>query len=196
MIAYIKGILEAVEEDSILLERGGVGFEVKVPASVRQGLPSLGEPVRVHTYLYVREDILQLYGFLTKDDLEVFKKLLTVGGIGPKGALGILSSITPDDLRFAVFTEDVDAISKAPGIGKKTAAKLILELRDKFPQKAFPQGEAAGTPAEGDLRGEAVAALVSLGYSASEASQAVRQAAGAETLEELVKASLKQLSIL
>ena len=117
MISYIKGILTDMQPDSIVIETYGIGYEIRVPLTVLEEVPSIGEQIKLYTYLYVREDILQLYGFLQKEELEVFKLLLTVSGIGPKAALGILSSITIDDLRFAILSEDKKTISKAPGIG-------------------------------------------------------------------------------
>ena len=129
MIAFIKGELAYIGVDTIIVETGGIGYEIRVPLTVMEELPELNEIVRVHTYLYVREDAVCLYGFTTKDDLDIFKLLITVNGIGPKVALGILGAISPDTLRFAVLSDDVKTIAKAPGIGAKTAGKLIWNLR-------------------------------------------------------------------
>ena len=107
MIAFIKGELEYIGTDTIIVETGGIGYEVRVPLTVMEELPEIGETVRIHTYLYVREDAVCLYGFTSKDDLDVFKLLITVNGIGPKVALGILGTISPDTLRFAVLSDDV-----------------------------------------------------------------------------------------
>src|SRR5690554_1437219 len=131
MIGYITGDLTVVSQDSIIIEQAGIGYELTVPSSAINNLPSIGSDVKIYTYLHVREDILALYGFLNHDDLKVFKLLITVSGIGPKAAIGILSALTPDDLRFAILSEDVKAITQAPGVGPKTAKKLILELKDK-----------------------------------------------------------------
>ena len=131
MIAFIKGILNTVSEDRIVVENNGVGFEILVPGSVVGALPQVGNEVKIYTYTYVREDALQLYGFLTRDELDMFKLLITVSGIGPKGALGILTVMDADTLRFAILSDDSKSIAKAPGIGAKTASKLILELKDK-----------------------------------------------------------------
>ena len=201
MITYIKGELTELCENSIVVECYGVGYEIMVPASIISELPSIGELVKVYTFQYVREDILDLYGFLTKDDLKIFKLLITVNGIGPKGALSILSVIRPDELRLAVLSDDVKAIQKAPGIGGKTAQKLIIELKDKLNiEDVINKGvdNSVIVPATGSVRDEAIEALVSLGYTSSEAIRAVRGIADAEGMdsEALLKAALKQLAFL
>lgn len=206
MIAFIKGELADAGEEGIIVENGGIGFDIKVPFSVINELPPVGEEVKIYTYTYVREDALQLYGFLTRDDLGVFKLLITVNGIGPKGALGILSAITPDDLRFAVLSEDVKAIARAPGIGAKTAGKLILELKDKlkledaFEQRLSHSGEASGKAAADTgtgVKNDAIQALVALGYSSSDALRAVRQVEIKEGMdvETILKQSLKKINL-
>ncbi len=199
MIAYVKGELSEVTEETIVVERNGIGYEISVPFSVMNQLPASGIEVKIYTYMYVREDAMKLYGFLRKDDLNVFKLLITVNGIGPKGALGILSAITPDDLRFAVLADDVKTISKAPGIGTKTAKKLILELKDKLKLEDAFEARLSHTEenSENDnmehIRDEAVMALAALGYSNADALRAVRQVELTEnmTVEELLKKSLK-----
>lgn len=205
MIAYIKGELCAVEADAIVVEKNGIGYEIGVPLSVVGELPAIGEEIKVHTYLYVREDAMRLYGFLTRDDLKIFRLLITVSGIGPKGALGILSAMTPDDLRFAILAGDTKAISKAPGIGQKTAAKLVLELKDKLNleealEETLSKTE-AGACVKGEdktIRNEAVEALTALGYSSTDALKAVRKVELYEgiSVEELLKQSLKHISFL
>lgn len=201
MIAYIKGILTEIYEESIVLEQGGIGYDIQIPASVFDELPPCGSEVKIHTYHYVREDAMSLYGFLSRDDLNVFRLLLTVSGIGPKGALGILSTITPDNLRFAILSDDSKTIAKAPGIGTKTAKKLIIELKDKLSlsealelSKEHMATSESETPAE-NIRAEAVEALTALGYSGAEALRAVKQVELTEdmTVEELLKASLKKI---
>ena len=169
MISFVKGRLVETGTDHIVVENQGIGYLIFVPASVLDQMPASGSEVKIYTYLYVREDALCLYGFLTRDDLHVFKLLITVNGIGPKGALGILSTISPDNLRFAVLAGDTKTISKAPGIGSKTAQKLIIELKDKLKLEdvfgeddpviqAVPQGAKSSS-------NEAVLAMVALGYS-------------------------------
>lgn len=208
MIAFVKGELEYVSEDIIVVESNGVGMEIRVPYTVIDQLPGIGDMVKVHTYLYVREDVLQLYGFASREDLQVFKLLITVNGIGPKAALGILSTLSTDDLRFAVLSDDVKAISKAPGIGAKTASKLILELKDKLKlEDAFEARisrektqitMALGITDTKTVRNEAIQALVALGYSNSDAMKAVRSVDITDTMdvEEVLKLSLKKLSFL
>lgn len=199
MIAFIKGFLDFISEENIIVESQGIGYEIRVPASLLGQLPGIGEEIKLFTYLYVREDAMQLYGFLSGDDLGIFKMLLTVNGIGPKGALAILSAITPDELRFAIVTGDDVAISKAPGIGKKTAQKLILDLKDKMHIKDYQSsiskeiGNNTGA-VQLDTFHEAILALVSLGYSQLEASRAVKSVATYNSIEELIKLSLKQLA--
>ena len=206
MITYIKGELAEVNEECIVIEVNGIGYEVKVPLSALDELPRIGSIIKIFTYLHVREDAMALFGFLSSDDLTMFKLLITVNGIGPKGALGILSSITPDDLRFAVLSEDVKTIAKTPGIGNKTASKLILELKDKlkledaFEQKLINQEEGQKqVPNSGshiiDIRKEAIQALVVLGYSNTDAAKVVRKIDITEdmTSEDILKKSLKNL---
>lgn len=204
MIAFVKGELNCIYDTGIIIENGGIGYDIKVPLSVMNELPCIGEEVRIYTYLYVREDVLCLYGFLSKDDLEVFKLLITVNGIGPKGALGILSTISPDDLRFAVLSDDSKTIAKAPGIGAKTASKLILELKDKlsledaFEQKIQKSEDAAGAvKSDAGAMNEAIQALVALGYSSTEATKAVRSVEVTKDLdaEGILKLALKKITI-
>lgn len=201
MIAFIKGTLDTVSEDRIVLENQGVGFEILVPGSVVQVLPQTGNAVKIYTYTYVREDALQLYGFLTKDSLDMFKLLITVNGIGPKVALGILSVMDADTLRLAILADDTKSIAKAPGIGAKTASKLILELKDKCHLKDILEsgvsndGLAKAAEADNEARNDAIQALVALGYSATEATMAVRKCEVTVdmTVEDILKQSLKNL---
>ena len=207
MIAYIRGRLEYVdlEQGMAVLETGGIGYQILLSGRDLELLPSAGEEVRLYTYLQVRDDAFVLYGFFTREDRKLFGQLLGVSGIGPKGALGILSGLSADDLRFAVLADDAKTIAKAPGIGLKTAKKLILELRDKLSlEEAFEArlaGEKAREGAEPSAgltaaRNEAVEALTALGYSSSEALKAVRQVEAADGMdvEEILKAALKYMS--
>ena len=201
MISYIKGELTEDFEDTVVVETNGIGYNIRVPGSVLDRLPSVGSSVRIYTYLYVKEDAMNLFGFLSRDDLSVFKLLLNVSGIGPKGALAILSTIGPDDLRFAVLSEDVKTISSAPGIGAKTAKRLIIELKDKLKlaevfETALANKEKASS--ENDVllaRNEAVEALVALGYASAQAMKAVQQVENAEEKdsEQILKEALKKL---
>lgn len=204
MISYIRGILEGMEEDKVIVDVNGVGYGIYMAGTAMGKLPGIGREVKIHTYLHVKEDLMQLYGFLTRDELRVFKLLIGVSGIGPKGGLGILSALGPDDLRFAVASNDVKAIQAAPGIGKKTAEKLILELKDKLKLEDAlehtvdgAQNSAAGTAdaMTGEMTSEAVQALVALGYGNTEALKAVRQVEITEGMdvEDVLRQSLKYM---
>ena len=201
MIGFIKGELADIKENYIVLETGNIGYEIYLPSSAILELPPRKSTVKLYTYLHVKEDALSLFGFLTKDDLEMFKLLITVNGIGPKGAIGILSGITADEIRFSVLAEDAKAIAKAPGIGPKTASKIILELKDKFKlesafeQKLLNQSDKSNSQNIYGKREEAIQALTTLGYSASDAYKIIAQIDITEdmTTEDILKLSLKKM---
>ncbi|MCD8221912.1 MAG: Holliday junction branch migration protein RuvA [Clostridiales bacterium] len=209
MFSYIRGSLEEVGETAVTVETVGIGWKILVPASVLDRLPRIGSEVKLYTSFQVREDDMTLYGFLTGQDRRMFELLLLVTGVGPKAAMGILSVLQPDDLRLAIIAEDVKAISRAPGIGPKTAKRIILDLKDRISAEeilpeAFPSGgkataaqttTAAGS--QGSPAREAIEALVALGYSLSEATRAVREVKGAEkmTTESVLKTALKYLAL-
>lgn len=203
MISFIKGQLVEIFEDTIVLENNGIGYNIRVPASLPGAVGTIGETLKIYTYLQVREDALGLFGFLTRDDLNIFKMLLNVSGIGPKGALAILSTITPDDLRFAVLSGDVKRISSAPGIGTKTAQKLIIELKDKLKledvlETAPDRKESkAGGNSVMLARNDAIEALTALGYGSGEALRAVQQVEDAQhkDSETILKEALKKLAL-
>lgn len=200
MISYVKGTVADIEENGVVVDCNGMGYHIYMSA-MALGYMRMGDEVKIHTYLQVKEDDMQLYGFLSKDDLQIYKLLLTVNGIGPKAGMGVLSGLTADEIRFAVLSDDVAAISKAPGIGKKTAQKLILELKDKlnlqdaFEQKIANQNDLTGDTYFSDSRKETVQALTALGYSSSDALRAVKQVEDAEGMdtEQLLKAALKKM---
>ncbi len=197
MISFIKGELKEVGIDFVVVENHGIGYLIKVPATVVTMLPAIGSEIQIFTYLYIREDILDLYGFLEKEDITVFRLLLGVSGIGPKGALAILSTISVDDLRFAVLAGDAKTIAKAPGIGSKTAQKMVIELKDKLKlEEVFEQKLAKDVGQTKEIQNEAVQALTALGYSPTDALRAVRAVTVTEdmTVETLLKASLKKMS--
>lgn len=203
MIGFIKGTIEDIREDCLVVDNQGMGWIVYVPGSLLSGRVRIGDSVKLYTHLQVREDAMTLYGFFSRDDLEVFRQLLNVSGIGPKGALGILSALSPDDLRFAVLADDAAAISRAPGIGKKTAQKLILEMKDRFRlddafEKKLAHAAPAAAQASDSLAGaqaDAVEALTALGYSGTEALQAVRKVELEEGMdsEAILKAALRHI---
>lgn len=206
MISYIKGTLAYLEPQDgfVVVETGGMGYAILISGKDLDLLPGYGEEICLYTYLQVKEDGLQLYGFLTREDQKLFKMLIGVSGIGPKGALGILTALSADDLRFAVLADDAKAISKAPGIGYKTAQKLILELKDKlrledvFEAKLAKAELGAKSISSGFTvaKNEAVEALTALGYSSTEALKAVQKVELMEemTVEEILKAALKYIS--
>lgn len=204
MYSYIKGTLEEIKKDMAVVENHDIGYNISIPSRVIADLPPIGSYVRIYTYLHVREDIFSLFGFLQKDDLEIFKLLINVSGIGPKGALGLLSVMSADDIRFAVVSADAKAISKAPGIGLKTAQRLIIELKDRvdLSESDFFKGadsglDPAGSKA-GQQRAEAMEALTSLGYSASDAAKVLSGIEMTQDMpvEAILKEALKKLAFL
>lgn len=206
MIAYIKGEVAWIEEERIVLESGNIGYNIMMPASSFDTQDLVGKEVKIYTHLNVREDAMQLYGFLNLDELKTFRLLLGVNGIGPKAALGILSGLTTDELRFAVLSDDVKTISKAPGIGKKTAQKLILELKDKIDlEEVFETKQEHVRETEGKMESkeenaakkDAVDALTALGYSSTEALRAVRQIGVTQDMdvETILKLALKNMNL-
>lgn len=202
MYSYIKGTLEEISEGQIVIDNHGIGYQVLIPSAMAGDLPAVGNEIKIYTYLHVKEDGVALFGFPAKETLALFLLLLKVNGIGPKGALGILSALSPEDLRFAVLAGDAKAISKAPGIGAKSAQRIILELKDKmdFETGVYESAAEGGgaTPRDGAAQNEAVQALVALGYSSSEAVSAIAAAnvsKDADT-EEVLKAALRQMAII
>lgn len=198
MISYISGIYAGHSADAVIIECGGIGFCIRVPETVLSRLPAKNSAFKLYTYLHVKEDAMQLYGFLSREEQEMFELLLGVSGIGPKGALAILSSLSLDTLRFAIYAQDAKTISKAQGIGLKTAQKMILELKDKISLSDTLGEQASEVSAvhtkESVNRAEAIEALTALGFSASEAVKAVSSVKDIETLstEAIIKAALKK----
>lgn len=204
MIAHVNGIIDDITEDNVVIDVRGVGYNVKISADTAARLPGVGGTVKLYTYTSVKEDSFQLFGFLSRNDLEIFKKCITVNGIGPKGALSILSVLDADSLRFAIMSGDARAISRAPGIGARTAERLILELKDKIKiddtligreigrQEEAPQGTSAADSAQ---KREAVEALTALGYGQAESLKAVNAIVGIEDMDSgaVLKAALKEL---
>ena len=202
MYAYIKGELAEKNIDHIVVEAGGIGYLIYVPAQSIDYLPDEGDQIKVDTYLYIREDAMVLYGFLTKDDLEIFKMLITVSGIGPKGGLGILSTLSADDLRFAILSGDSKTISKAPGIGAKTAQRVIIDLKDKmsleeaFEKKLENNADGVQKTLNSSTKNDAVMALSALGYSSAESLKAVSKVDITDDMdvEDVLKLALKNMS--
>lgn len=200
MFQYIKGELIGTETNGAVIECGGIGYKFTVSANTLAKLASAGDTVCLYTYLYVREDALELIGFYTMEELEAFKMLITVSGVGPKAAIAVLSLFTVSGLISAVGTGDTKKISKASGIGAKTAARIVLELKDKIAAKLGLPAEEAGAEeyasseeAAGGNRAEAVRALMGLGYSMREAQEAVRGLDPEASLEKLLTAALRKM---
>lgn len=196
MISYIKGTLERRGENDIIVEAGGIGYRIFVSPATLAKLPQTENTVQIFTYFSVKEDGMSLYGFAEREEQEMFERLLAVSGVGPKAALGFLSVLTPTELVMAILSEDVKTLSKAPGIGRKTAQRVILELKDKFKTEDAISFEAEGVVelGGGDVKFEAMDAMAALGYSRSEAAQAVNAvAAEGMTTEDILKAALKRM---
>ena len=200
MIAFLKGFIEEISEDTLQLDVQNVGYNIRITTSCAASLSGEKGIVKIYTYMSVKEDGVGLFGFLTKNELEIFKKCISVNGIGPKAAISILSTMDADTLRFAILSGDAKAISKAPGVGSKMAERLILELKDKLPADDSyfdmeANAYASQTSLEGAQTQEAVAALVSLGYNQTEARKAIQSVVGAENMDsgEILRLALKQL---
>lgn len=203
MIRFVKGIVAFLGENEVIVERNGIGLGISVPLSVLEALPGVGEEVMLYTYMNVREDAMQLFGFLTQEDLRMYKLLIGVSGIGPKAGLGIMGAMSTEDIRYAIMAGDAKSIAKAPGIGPKTAGKVILELKDKLDwEELLPE---SGRELHSSVREEngaangivqdAIEALVVLGYPKMDAAKAVRSVVLSEdmTVEALLKQSLKKM---
>ncbi len=200
MISFIKGNAVHVDTEGVIIENHGIGYQVKTPSSIVDTV-RVGDDLILHTYLYVREDVLALYGFITKEELRTFQTLLGVNGIGPKAALSVLSTMTVADLYYAVFSEDAKMIAKTPGIGPKGAKRMIIELKDKLNMEdivgdlASDETEAAqtGNFHNSDSVSDTIEALVALGYTNGDAYRAVHGVKGAADMdpESLLKESLK-----
>lgn len=199
MIAYIKGTLAQKGESFLVVEAGGIGYYIHASTMTISGLPETGQEVKLHTYMNVKEDGISLFGFSSLEELTLFHKLITVNGVGPKGALSFLAVLKPTDIMIAILSGDTATLCKAPGIGKKTAQRMILELKDKLNMEDsafFGQEEESNSLQMGTLdpKWEAAEALAALGYSKSEAIKAVKAAyeEGMDT-EELLKLALKKM---
>ncbi|MFR5876829.1 MAG: Holliday junction branch migration protein RuvA [Eubacterium sp.] len=198
MIYNVKGILTYTDPAFAVVECGGVGFKCFVSMTTLQSLPSIGKEVNLFTYMSVREDAMDLFGFATQDELESFKLLITVSGVGPKAAMAILSVLPPDRLSIAISSGDVKSIQTAQGVGKKTAERVVLELKDKM--AGIGSGSAAAvvqgiqSVASNSNAQEAVEVLVSLGFNQSDAAAAVGAMDKSLSVDEMIRIGLKQLS--
>ncbi|MBQ2433490.1 MAG: Holliday junction branch migration protein RuvA [Clostridia bacterium] len=197
MYAHIRGILSEKLSDSVVIDASGVGYELSVSANTLASCPQTGEEVKLYAYLSVREDAMELFGFWTREEKKMFLRLIGVSGIGPKTALGVLSALSVRDLSIALVTGDAQALSRAPGIGKKTAQRLVLELKDKVENEELTSGgmSAPLKNVVGSGESEAIEALMALGYPASEAAKAVSAVSGQATrTDEILRLALKNMS--
>ncbi len=202
MIAYIQGIVAEKNPTRAVIDVNGIGYEILVPISSYERIGAVGETAKLLTYLHVREDILQLFGFSTQDEREMFLLLISISGIGPKSALGIISSIATKDLKHAIAHEDLNLLTAVPGIGKKTAQRIVVELKDKVAKlgaisdagsRTIPSGTSA-------IADEAMMALISLGYHKSIAEKAIVKALQDNkdkelSLQDLIKTALRYASL-
>lgn len=198
MISYINGVLKLVEDSFVIVEANGMGYNIQMSPYTIGKLPAVNQQVKIFTFMNVSENDISLFGFMSMEELNMFNRLKTVNGVGAKSALGILGVLTPSEISLAVLTEDIKQLSRCPGIGKKTAQRIALELKDKV-----TSSEAMGQTATGDLsintqlsneKADAVEALVTLGFSRSEAVMTVGRLEGDYNSNQLVSQALKLLS--
>jgi holliday junction DNA helicase RuvA len=199
MIAHLNGILDSIENNIITIDVNGVGYKVMVPISLLSQLPKIGEKVKVYTYQVVREDSVELFGFGRKEERHLFSMLLSVSGVGPKTAAALISGVKMEDLVIAITKGNVDLITRVPGVGTKTAQKIVIDLKEKI-AKAYQisAGEVSrGIPGDSPLMSDAISALMTLGYTPKEARDAINNSGidwnKAKTVEEVIKLSLKNL---
>lgn len=196
MIAYVSGKLVEKTPARVVIDVHGVGLEVHIPASSFDGLPSVGEAVKLLTYHYVREDTVQLFGFASASERRTFESMLAVSGVGPRLALAALSALDVRELRRGIMSGDATLLTRIPGVGRKTAERLVVELRDRFAQVDLDEAAVSTAGVEGSARLDALAALESLGLSRSAAEERIRRAMrdhpGLETAEQLIKLALRE----
>ena len=198
MYAYIYGQIIEKEPENLIIEAGNIGYNIHIAPGMVSRFPEAGQMVKVYTYTGVREDAFWLYGFTSKEELSLFKLLITVSGIGPKGAMGILSVMDVDTLRLAIISQDAKMIAKAPGVGAKSASRIVLELKDKVkPEDVIGQAarEEEDSSTASVIRQEASEALVALGYTVSDAYKVLQQIEITENtaVEDVIKAALRKM---
>ncbi|MBE5781917.1 MAG: Holliday junction branch migration protein RuvA [Clostridiales bacterium] len=198
MYAYLKGTVAEKGQNEVVIDVGGVGYLLSCSMTTLQEIPPVGESMKMYTHFSVREDAMELFGFATREEKSMFARLLSVSGIGPKVALSILGSMPLRDLTLAIVTGDITTLSRAPGVGKKTAQRLALELKEKVDQSdldAVPVSGGAYTPIQEDAATEALAALQALGYTPAEAAKAIGQVRGqSDSANELVRLALRNMA--
>lgn len=201
MLAYVKGTIEELEEDAVIIEQNGIGYRIYTSAADISRLSGIHGPVKMHIHMSVREDDISLFGFISKEELYMYKLLISVSGIGPKAGLAILSALSVNDLKMAIISGDTKAITRANGVGTKGAQRIIMELKDKIDLESMLQtnDSVSGNPASvieiNDIITNTALALTTLGYSQMEAMRAIQSIKAADTMteEQLLKASLKAL---
>ncbi len=195
MYEYIKGIFKSIEKEYIVIECGNIGFKIFTSGSTISNMPAIDQQIKIYTHQIVREDFIGLYGFLTKDEISMFNLLISINGVGPKAALSLMSIANVSTLKYAIITDDDKLIIKAPGIGKKTAQRIILELKDKIALgDAMPKGTTiSDIDIDNEKLSEAVGALIALGYSDKEAEKAIEKANRSNSVEDIIKECLKIL---
>lgn len=193
MIGFLRGTVVAKAPPQLIVDVGGVGYELESPMSTFYSLPAIGEPVRLLTHLVIREDAHVLYGFATEDERRLFRNLLRISGVGPKIALAILSGVTVQGFAQSVQSQDAAALTRIPGVGRKTAERLIVEMRDRLGALEAPAGMRPGaSAASNNAENEAFSALVALGYSAAEATRLIKAVGpGEHGVEELIRRALQ-----
>ena len=199
MLAHLKGTVEAIYDDRVVIDVNGMGYNVFMPYSSIEALPAINSEVKIYTYLSVREDAMWLYGFNTRDDLDLYKLLITVNGVGPKAALQLMSFLPSDDLKFAILSSDSKTISKAPGVGPKTAQRIIIDLKDKIDLLESYEVKMTHVAQNENLSSsmaEAVEALSSLGYTRKDALSCVKSTGLSDDtdVETILKAALKLIA--
>lgn len=199
MFAYLEGKVADKGLHELVIDVGGIGFQLSVSMNTLQEAPAAGETMKVYTYFSIRQDGVDLFGFAAREEKEMFLKLISVTGIGPRVALGILGSMPLRELSMAIMLGDIASLSRAPGVGKKTAQRLALELKEKVTQEeldSVPPEQAAVLPQQQDAAAEALAALQALGYTPAEAARAISQVRGqSDSANELVRLALRGMSI-
>lgn len=198
MISYVKGTILFLEENKVVVLTGGWGVDIYVPSGMTTGSLNVGDEVALFTHMHVKEDALTLYGFTTREQLSLFQRLISVSGVGPKGGLSLLSTLGADELVYAIYAQDAKKISTANGIGKKTAERIIIDLRDKIPMPSYESGIDSDDTIEetesGSPKEETIQALMSLGYGRSDAVRAVtRVKVPCDTSEQLLREALKNV---
>jgi Holliday junction DNA helicase RuvA len=195
MYEYIKGVFKSIEKEYIVIECGNIGYKIFTSGSTISNMPAIDQEVKIYTHQIVREDFIGLYGFLTREEISMFNLLISINGVGPKAALSLMSIASVSTLKYAIITDDAKLITKAPGIGKKIAQRIILELKDKINLGDVREKGAVINQIDIDNEklSEAMGALIALGYSDKEAEKSIEKADRSKSVEDIIKQCLKIL---